>query len=75
MKEATGEFNMRVVTVVAIAAVGAFFYMFVWPNIQNSIRRNTCQNVCPEGKVKDVTDTTCTCGDGSTVEIENGDEG
>lgn len=41
MKEATGELNMTVVTVVAIAAVAAFFYAFVWPAIQASIERNT----------------------------------
>lgn len=41
MKEATGELNMTVVTVVAIAAVGAFFYAFVWPNIKRSIEAST----------------------------------
>lgn len=41
MKEATGELNMTVVTVVAIAAVAAFFYAFVWPAIQSSIESNT----------------------------------
>ena len=41
MKEATGELNMTVVTVVAIAAVAAFFYAFVWPAIQNSIKAST----------------------------------
>ena len=41
MKEATGELNMTVVTVVAIAAVGAFFYAFVWPSIKNSITSST----------------------------------
>lgn len=41
MKEATGELNMTVVTVVAIAAVGAFFYAFVWPGIQASITAST----------------------------------
>ena len=41
MKEATGELNMTVVTVVAIAAVAAFFYAFVWPSIKNNITRNT----------------------------------
>jgi len=41
MKEATGELNMTVVTVVAIAAVAAFFYAFVWPSIKGSIERNT----------------------------------
>ena len=41
MKEATGELNMTVVTVVAIAAVAAFFYAFVWPGIKSSIEANT----------------------------------
>lgn len=41
MKEATGELNMTVVTVVAIAAVAAFFYAFVWPSIQASIKAST----------------------------------
>lgn len=41
MKEATGELNMTVVTVVAIAAVGAFFYAFVWPNIKGTITSST----------------------------------
>ena len=41
MKEATGELNMTVVTVVAIAAVGVFFYIFVWPAIQNNLLANT----------------------------------
>lgn len=45
MKEATGELNMTVVTVVAIAAVAAFFYAFVWPQIKTTIQRNTnCAN-------------------------------
>ncbi len=45
MKEATGELNMTVVTVVAIAAVAAFFYAFVWPSIKASITANTyCAN-------------------------------
>ena len=72
MKEATGELNMTVVTVVAIAAVGAFFYAFVWPGIKTSIARNTCANTCPDGKVSavDVDAGTCTCGDGSKVDIE-----
>ena len=59
MKEATGELNMTVVTVVAIAAVAAFFYAFVWPAIKNSINRSTkCADaVCP----RDCTGTTCAC--------------
>lgn len=45
MKEATGELNMTVVTVVAIAAVAAFFYAFVWPSIKTNILNSTkCAN-------------------------------
>ena len=44
MKEATGELNMTVITVVAIAAVAAFFYAFLWPSIQSGLSRNTCEN-------------------------------
>lgn len=43
MKEATGELNMTVVTLIAIAAVGALFYIFVWPMIQKSIVTQTCK--------------------------------
>lgn len=59
MKEATGELNMTVVTVVAIAAVAAFFYAFVWPGIKASIESNThCANaICPSTCTGD----TCTC--------------
>jgi Na+-translocating ferredoxin:NAD+ oxidoreductase RnfG subunit len=43
MKEATGELNMTVITLVAIAAIGALFYVFVWPMIQRTIAQQTCQ--------------------------------
>ena len=42
MKEATGELNMTVITVVAIAAVAALFYAFVWPMIKQRIVQGTC---------------------------------
>jgi len=42
MKEATGELNMTVITIVAIAAIAAFFYIFVWPGLQRSIAINQC---------------------------------
>jgi len=44
MKEATGELNMTVITVVAIAAVAAFFYAFVWPAIKWSLLATTACN-------------------------------
>ena len=40
MKEATGELNMTVITVVAIAAIAAFFYAFVWPAVKKNIETN-----------------------------------
>lgn len=36
MKEATGEMNMTVVTIIAIGAIIAFFWI-MWPSIKNSI--------------------------------------
>lgn len=50
MKEATGELNMTVITVVAIAAVGLLFTLFVWPNIQSNLALNTaCSQVDNNG--------------------------
>ena len=42
MKEATGELNMTVITVIAIGAIAALFYVFVWPMIQRTIVQQTC---------------------------------
>lgn len=66
MKEATGELNMTVVTVVAIAAVAAFFYAFVWPSIKGSITGNLhCSSAYG-----------CTCeGDSCTCKGYYGDNG
>lgn len=36
MKAATGELNLTVITLIAIAAVIGFFWI-MWPNIQSSI--------------------------------------
>ena len=36
MKAATGELNLTVITIIAVAAIIAFFWI-LWPNIQNSI--------------------------------------
>lgn len=43
MKEATGELNMTVVTLVAISAIAALLWFVVWPMIQRMIVENTCQ--------------------------------
>lgn len=50
MKEATGELNMTVITVVAIAAVGLLFTVFVWPTIQSNLALSTaCSQVNNRG--------------------------
>lgn len=36
MKDATGELNLTVITMIAIAAVIGFFWI-MWPNIQNAL--------------------------------------
>jgi hypothetical protein len=43
MKEATGELNMTVITVIAVAAIGAFLWWFL-PGILHSIEDNWNQN-------------------------------
>ena len=42
MKEATGELNMTIITVIAIAAIVALFYYAVWPLIETMLMQNTC---------------------------------
>ncbi|MGN0966147.1 MAG: hypothetical protein ACI4OP_00925 [Candidatus Coprovivens sp.] len=46
MKEATGELNMTVITVVAVAAIAAFFTMLVWPSVKDSLMAST---ICANG--------------------------
>ena len=63
MKEATGELNMTVVTVVAIAAIGAFFYAFVWPSIQKNLRLTNACNAAGMSAYVD-TENGITCDNG-----------
>lgn len=42
MKEATGELNMTVVTLIAVAAVAGLFYFFLWPMVQRMVANQTC---------------------------------
>ena len=44
MREASGELNMTVVTVVAIGALVAFFYLLIWPTIQTSMALTSACN-------------------------------
>ena len=67
MKEATGELNMTVITIVAIAAVGGLFYLFVWPMIQNSIVTQTCKTYGTDWKAYSIDEVNT--GNNAKVEI------
>ena len=43
MKEATGELNMTVITLVAISAIAAVFYFLVWPLVQRTLASRSCE--------------------------------
>ena len=66
MKEATGELNMTVVTIVAIAAVALLFYAFLWPVIQRQIVNQTCKTYGTDWRAVKVTT------EGKTEEIDTG---
>ncbi len=48
MKAATGELNLTVITLIAIAAVIGFFWM-MWPNIKNAIN-NQWNDISSDGR-------------------------
>ena len=68
MKEATGELNMTVITVIAIAAVAGLFYAFVWPMIQQRIIQGTCDSMGAGYKVS-------TSGGDGCIEAKSDDAG
>ncbi len=41
MKEATGELNTTVVTVILVASIASFFYFTIWPMLQNNLNQST----------------------------------
>ncbi len=49
MKAATGELNLTVITLIAIAAVIGFFWI-MWPNIQNSLN-SQWENISGTGMI------------------------
>lgn len=51
MREATGELNSTLIVVMAIAALAAFFFMWIWPVYrENYMRDESCANaVCDIG--------------------------
>ena len=49
MKEATGELSMTVITLVAIAVIGAIL-AFMWPTIKTKINDLWNPGSCPSGQ-------------------------
>ena len=60
MKEATGELNMTVITLIAVAAVAALFYFVMWPMIQRMIVQQTCNTMGTDYTAKRVEDQEAT---------------
>ena len=52
MKEATGELNMTIVTIVLIGVIAAFFAFF-WPTIQESIQDTWNDNATSQQEITD----------------------
>ena len=83
MKEATGELNMTVVTLIAIAAIAGLFYFAIWPMVQQMLVQQTCNTYGPNYKaVKGEVASTngnatvnvwCCCSDGSTQCVATND--
>ena len=40
MKEASGETNMTLVIVIAVASLAAFFYFVIWPAVSDNFNHN-----------------------------------
>ena len=73
MKEATSELNMTVVVVISIAGLAAFFYMTLWPMIQNNVNRSTkCTLAICANQKNDDGSVNCTYTDksGKTTELK-----
>ena len=60
MKEATSELNLTVIVVISIAGLAAFFYMTLWPMMENNMNRYTKCSVAICGSVKN-SDGTVDC--------------
>ena len=69
MKETTGELNMTIVVVIAVAVLVAFFYFVIWPSLDSNFEANSkcskaiCENPCDDGKnaCSDATENLAKC--------------
>ncbi len=75
MKEATGELNITVITILAIAAIAGLFYAFIWPAIESNINRATwcatAYNCSGEGSERKCTVVIKTKDDGTVETKQN----
>ena len=74
MKETTGELNLTIIVVMAVAILVAFFYYTIWPGLNRNFESNAscsravCNNPCPKSG-----DNTCDLVIGELVECELSD--
>jgi len=61
VEKASGELNLTVITIVAIAAVAAFFMLVIWPGLQRSIQNNQCRAECGNPNVQVNAAGDCVC--------------
>ena len=70
MKEATGELNLTIIVVIAVALLVAFFYYTIWPSLDNNFKANSncnkayCDSPCDkpgENYCPDKFNTLVTC--------------
>lgn len=45
MKAATGELNLTLITILALGAVLAFFWVVLWPSLKDRITNSTPDNM------------------------------
>ncbi len=52
MKEATGELNTTVITVILVASLASFFFFTIWPILKNNLDSNTrcSEAICEKPK-------------------------
>ena len=61
MKTATGELNITVIVIMAISAMAAIFYVFIWPNISNSLKLGQACDNAISGDFNSFRDEGITC--------------
>ncbi len=74
MKEATGELNMTVITIVAIAAIAAFFYALIWPSIKANMQLTSACNAAGATGYSDNTVECAKSGDNMVCTIKPGQD-